>query len=241
MSQEVERNAAIQVENSLGTLFLTSGTTGVQKRFYLSDQQLAARVARRVLKPGLGKVRSLICLLNPISTAGKTYQLWCQHNGVTFVHLMGSTPVMQFAEKNGIDGLVGNPQQLLRLANYTGTFRFKWLMASGATVSQFESKLFRQRLGEPFHASYGASEVGTIAVATSMQLETIPYCLGTPCRGTVVRIDQNGWLAVKTPTMFSGYINPDDTRFNFIDGWFYPGDRAKMVQDMLIWTGTKRR
>jgi long-subunit acyl-CoA synthetase (AMP-forming) len=57
----------------------------------------------------------------------------------------------------------------------------------------------------------------------------------------VVRIDQNGWLAVKTPTMFSGYINPDDTRFNFIDGWFYPGDRAKMVQDMLIWTGTKRR
>jgi long-subunit acyl-CoA synthetase (AMP-forming) len=242
LTQEVERQQELPVEQNPGRLFYTSGTTGHAKSFYLTDEQLAQRVERRGLKPGLAGVKSLLCLLNPRSTAGHTYQLWCVKHNVTFLSpANGSTPVMQTAAADGVEGLVGNPQQLLRLAAYTGTFRFKWILASGGLVSQMDSKIIRSRLGTTFHASYGASEVGTIAVATAQQLEMVPNCLGVPCKGVVVRIDQNGWLAVKTPTMFSGYVDQEDNTRWFRDGWFYPGDQIKLNGSMMVWTGTKRR
>ena len=95
---------------------------------------------------------------------------------------------------------------------------------------------------------YGASEVGSIALATAAQVEAIPGCAGALCPGVQVEIDAHrsigasggalgGQLRVKTTTMIAGYDDPAATAQSFVDGWFYPGDVGSFTEDGLLVLG----
>jgi acyl-CoA synthetase (AMP-forming)/AMP-acid ligase II len=50
---------------------------------------------------------------------------------------------------------------------------------------------------------------------------------------------EEGTLRVRSSSMVRGYYkNPEETGRSYRDGWFYPGDRARLLQNgMLILTG----
>lgn len=75
-----------------------------------------------------------------------------------------------------------------------------------------------------------------MAIATAAQVESIPGCAGALCPGVQVEFDGE-LIRVKTATMIQGYDDPALTAQYFKDGWFYPGDRGRLTDGLLVLAG----
>ncbi len=221
--------------------FSTSGSTGRPKYFTLSDEQLAARATSRGGAKGaaFAALKSLYCHLQLATTGGWAYQLWAAANNVTFYGpLRGGRlqDAIDLINNTEIDGIVASPAALMAFAS-AGLRHFQCILASGAGVTPEQSVAIRAGLGDNLFGSYGASEVGSIALATAAQLEAMPGCAGELCPGVEVDFD-DGQIKVKTMTMVDSYDNnPAATSAAFRDGWFYPGDLGHWAGDLLVLTG----
>lgn len=224
--------------------FLTKGSTGEPKSFTVSDEFLAARAASRGLTKGAAftKITGLFCDLSLKTIAGYTYQLWTEQNGVKFFTPVGGTIAAALAlfERENIDGIAAIAGGLVNYATVGGMHRFECVLATGSAVSAQQAKIIQSGLGGDLSIVYGASEVGSIALATPEQIETIPGCVGDLCPGVEVRLDA-GQVAVKTTTMIDGYDDPALTAKYFKDGWFYPGDLGHFQDGLLVLDGRAPR
>lgn len=219
--------------------FTTSGTTA-RKEFELPDELMVARVARLASTKGkeFAGLKSIFCALTPSSTAATRYRAYCAHAGVTFYAPCASmAETLQVLANKSIDGLIGWPVDLLRYAReLKGARRFPYLLAGGDRLGTSTAREIRSALlteDGAAYSSYGASEVGTIALAPFAVVEIAPRCVGRPCEGNQVEVVE-GQIRVKTPTMIGGYDNTDLTRHHFRDGWFWPGDLGRFTNDGLL-------
>lgn len=218
--------------------FTTSGSTGVPKSFWLTEEQLLARAESRCTSKGeaFGALRSLFCDLHPASAAFQSYRLWAEQNSIRFFTPSGgiAANVALFAAE-GIEGIVANSAALYNYARSNNNHRFYCVLGSGTSTPPERSRRIRAGLGETTFFSYGASEVGSIALATAAQVEAIPGCAGAPCDGVDVEIGAiGGHVRVRTPIMAEGYDDPALTAQYFRDGWFYPGDIGHFTDDGLL-------
>jgi long-subunit acyl-CoA synthetase (AMP-forming) len=147
---------------------------------------------------------------------------------------------LQLCAAERVEGIVSRPTELLDYAATKHDYRFAFVLGTGGPAAAEQSAAIRAGLGENLWFSYGASEVGSIALATAAQVEAIPGCAGALCPGVQVEIDNDGRLRVKTATMIAGYDDPAATAQYFRDGWFYPGDVGHWTDDGLLVLGRRR-
>jgi long-chain acyl-CoA synthetase len=105
---------------------------------------------------------------------------------------------------------------------------------SGAAPLSLEVLEFFNALGILVFEGYGLTET---ASSLSVNQED-DYRLGTVGRaveGCAVRLDEDGEILVKSPSVFVGYYkDPDATAAAFTDGWFRTGDVGEIDKDGFI-------
>lgn len=207
--------------------FTTSGSTRTPKSIEMSDELLAARAKARTESRRLvfGNIRSLFCDLSIKSAAGAAYELWARDSAIRFFSTGGGTleSTLALFQQEEIEGIVGNPVALVNFASIGMTHRFKAILSTGAMLSPHQLHIIQKGLGTNVWSSYGATEVGSIALASPGHIESELGCVGNPCPGVEIALDGNE-VRVRTQTMISGYPDPELTAKHFRDGWFYPGD-----------------
>jgi acyl-coenzyme A synthetase/AMP-(fatty) acid ligase len=224
--------------------FATSGSTSKPKHFTMTDEQWVALVTSRTIAKAamLAGVTSLFCDLPLAGAAGAVWQAWAEKNAMSFYIPVGGTieaVIALFASAN-IDAIIGSPGGLLNYALAKPAHTFKSIISTGGTLSPARSKMIRAGLGDNLFVTYGASEVGSISVATATQVEATPGCVGKLCPGVQIAFDAVdaktgvGTIKVKTSTMISGYADSELTKQFFKDGWFYPGDFGLMKDGLLV-------
>jgi hypothetical protein len=90
--------------------------------------------------------------------------------------------------------------------------------------------------------AYGSTEIGRGAVLTDADLHVKPLSVGLPPPAVEARVDADGELLQRGPTMFTGYLDRPDATASAIDadGWYHTGDLATCDADGYL-TITGRR
>jgi long-chain acyl-CoA synthetase len=105
---------------------------------------------------------------------------------------------------------------------------FMW---GGSAVPVSLAASITDRTGVPFLCSYGMTEAMMVAFnpideQDNWRLDSPGY----PTEGTELRIDAEGQLEVRGPSVACGYAGAESPDF-LPDGWFRTGDRARLADD----------
>jgi long-chain acyl-CoA synthetase len=122
-------------------------------------------------------------------------------------------------------------------ARFGGRLR---VAASGAAPLGKDLAEFYEAIGMPLVEGYGLTEGG---VATLNPLDAPrPGSIGKPLPGVELRFTAEGELLIKSPCLFSGYLNdPEGTAEVLRDGWLHTGDLALIDGDGYVFiTGRKK-
>jgi long-chain acyl-CoA synthetase len=122
-------------------------------------------------------------------------------------------------------------------ARFGGRLR---VAASGAAPLGKDLAEFYEAIGMPLIEGYGLTEGG---VATLNPLGAPrPGSIGKPLPGVEARISPEGELLIRTPCLFSGYLNDAQATAEVVrDGWLHTGDFALIDADgYIVITGRKK-
>ena len=119
------------------------------------------------------------------------------------------------------------------------------LALGGSTVSDALRKRIADRLTENLYVIWGSNEVWYATVATPPMVRAKAGTIGRATNrsrvevvgpdGTLVGVDEVGELRVSSPSVANGYVGADATANKaFRDGWFYPGDLGRLLDDGQI-------
>jgi long-chain acyl-CoA synthetase len=107
----------------------------------------------------------------------------------------------------------------------------RYFMWGGSAVPAALAERITERTGVPFLCSYGMTEAMMIAFNPVDSQENWRLdSPGFPTAGTEWRLDADGELHVRGPSVASGYAGTDSPDF-LPDGWFRTGDRATISAD----------
>lgn len=108
------------------------------------------------------------------------------------------------------------------------------LIGSGAAPISPDAIRWYLALGLDFMELYGQTECTGVATATRAEPSQIGT-VGTPVRGTEVRIADDGEILIRGPGVFPGYRNkPDKTADALKDGWLHTGDIGVIDADGVL-------
>jgi long-chain acyl-CoA synthetase len=101
---------------------------------------------------------------------------------------------------------------------------------SGTAPAPAEVLGWWEAIGMPVRNVYGQTEVTGATSITSLRHSCF-MGVGTPVKGTDVRIAPDGELLVRSRSAFTGYVGePEATAATLPDGWLHTGDRAYIDQ-----------
>ena len=127
-----------------------------------------------------------------------------------------------------------------KLKDNLGMSRVRNAYTGGAAMGPDHFRFFHS-LGVNLKQIYGQTEVAGISVVHrrgDIKFDTV----GTPIPGTEVRINQDGEILTRSPSVFQGYYkNPEATAKTLIDGWLYSGDKGFIDDDghLVVFDRTK--
>jgi len=79
-------------------------------------------------------------------------------------------------------------------------------------------------IGIPIHEGYGLTETSPVIAVNTPRTHKLGT-VGKPLANVEVRIEDDGEVLVRGPSVFKGYWNrPAETHDAFVDGWFKTGD-----------------
>jgi len=96
----------------------------------------------------------------------------------------------------------------------------------------------QRQFSQDVYVPYGITEVGVVSMATPQMLRDDPTTAGPLEPGVRVQFSEQGEIGVQVPGMPADYHGPDagqGTRFR--DGFFWPGDRARLANGRLYVEG----
>lgn len=238
-------------DNDLCRLVLTSGTTGEAKAVGLSLNTLRRR---------LNSVNSYWCgpgsqiNMMSLATVGGFYSaMYSIMVGETFYCVNLANDVLNVAQRCKVDSVTGSPIQLSLLVNAAELLQvkpptFKEIRSGGGTLP----RSLLHKLAALFEADvfnvYGSTEVGGVYFDL-LNKQDSSDCAGYILNSAQVEVvDENhmplplgvdGFIRIKTDGMVHEYFqNPEATARSFREGWFYPGDKGRLMRDgMLVLSG----
>jgi fatty-acyl-CoA synthase len=232
-----------------GTLVMyTSGTTGKPKgakRRFQRDALPAALGFIGETPLGLGDVHLVACPIYHATAFGFT----------TFSCLLGGTAVMladfkpelflAAVERYRVTSTALVPTMIHRIAELGPDVIRKYdisslraIFSGGAPLSGPLANEAMDLLGDKIFNFYGATETGTVTLATPADLRASPGTIGRPVCGVDVRlidkqgkdapVGEVGELFARTRMQVDGYhADPEATRRSMLDGYFSVGDLAR--------------
>lgn len=229
----------------------TSGTTGLPKGAAISHRAEIARMAALRLDIGAGAEDGFVAWA-PMFHMGSTDQvLGVLMSGGT-VHIVDGFDagrIVDIMERHQLGWMLlmpGSIEPVVALLNQRGS-KPLGIRAVGAMIDLVPLKLVAELTsltGAPYLNSFGSTETGLPPASASLiPPGTIPDRLSkrksSLCDlrllapdGTEVPDGEPGEVAVRGPTVFSGYWGAAETNaHDFADGWFRMGDLFRRNQD----------
>ena len=129
------------------------------------------------------------------------------------------------------------------------TCNFDQILVAGGQLTRNLAERTWARMCRYLISSYGATEVGTVAIADARMTSDIPGAVGFVLPDAQAQIvDQaerslpartEGTVRVRTEHAVTGYYgDPEASALVFRDGWFYPGDFGYLTgENLLVITG----
>jgi long-chain acyl-CoA synthetase len=127
-----------------------------------------------------------------------------------------------------------------KLKDHLGMSRVRNAYTGGAAMGPDHFRFFHS-LGVNLKQIYGQTEVAGISVvhrSGDIKFDTV----GHPIPGTEVRINEEGEILTRSPSVFKGYYkNPEATSKTLKDGWLYSGDKGFLDDDghLVVFDRTK--
>jgi long-chain acyl-CoA synthetase len=241
-------------------IILTSGSTGIPKGVALSHRALAARAVHYMMLRGVRSARCLrfFCDLSLGTSPGFNYMMAFLSRGGT-IYFLGPDPadILQIIDLHQIEGMATSPYGLgefLRFFEADSAFEssFDHIICQGALLSRELAQRARARMCHNLYSSYGATETSTVAFGPASIVEQITGAVGYIQPGAVIEaVDaadtvlpplREGHIRIRTEHMAPGYVgDPDATKAQFRDGYFYTRDVGHRTADnLLVITGREQ-
>lgn len=233
-----------------------SGSTGQEKLMPLSHRQMAARmeVTRDLFDAGdVNRLFSLIGI--DFAVARNIYTTMLCHGWTVVLVPRDRVDLLATCRRFGVTALVATVMHLERMlaalppggAPVLGGLRS--LSVGASTVSDALRRRIVERICPNLFVGYGANEVGVVTMARPEHVLAVADTVGVVHPNATVEIvdrdlrpvgpDRVGLVRIRSKGMIEGYHDdPEATRAAFRDGWFYPGDNARMTAEgHLIYAG----
>jgi acyl-CoA synthetase (AMP-forming)/AMP-acid ligase II len=222
-------------------IILTSGTTGPPKGALVAGApHPGAAIALLERLPYRAHEKMVI--------AAPCFHAWGFANATTSL-LLGDTMVLErhfdperslaLIARHRVEVFVAVPVMLLRMLELPAEVRarydtssLRFVPLSGSALPGNLATRFMDAFGDVIYNLYGSTEVGSVSVATPVDLRAAPTTAGLPPRGTLVRLldehdrevpaGANGRIFVRGPLAFSGYT--DGGSKTVVDGFMHTGD-----------------
>jgi long-chain acyl-CoA synthetase len=114
------------------------------------------------------------------------------------------------------------------------------LACSGAAPLSKDLAEFYEAIGMPLIEGYGLTEGGVAALNPLDRPK--PGSIGKPIEGVAMRFSEDNEILIKSPCLFSGYLNDPATTAEVLrDGWLHTGDLGHSDSDGYVFiTGRKK-
>jgi acyl-coenzyme A synthetase/AMP-(fatty) acid ligase len=227
----------------VSTIFFTSGTTGLPKKFVQSRQGLDEHVTLRFTADATR--RSVLIVPGLASTFGFNRTCEILHSGKTACYAATTEARLQLIGLFRIDAMVASPQQALGLAAFKESNpglpvdSLQTIILGGATIGREGVGRIRTALCRTVVNSYSSTEGGCAALASFDLIEDVAGAVGFVAPWAEVEIvddsgnpvpnGRNGIIRYRTPR-FIGNVSPKGST----DQWFYPGDRGHLRTDGIL-------
>jgi long-chain acyl-CoA synthetase len=122
----------------------------------------------------------------------------------------------------------------------------KLVISAGAPLSKETFYEFHEKFGIYPRQLYGSTETGVISINLSKDIESKFDSVGPPVKnvevvifredGSKADINEVGEIAVKSPSMTTGYYGlPEETNKAFRDGYYFTGDLGRIDEEGYIY------
>jgi len=240
-------------KDSLFRLILTSGTTGGRLKAAEFSLDTFLRRCERMTSPS-NPYATELCTISLGSVTGFTLALRKLMRGLAFYYAKNDAKeIVRLINAYHIECLSGSPFQLTaligelqRTSRRLSSLKTVWYVGGGASPALVAN--MRRELCPTVVCLYGSTEVGVVSYClvhdVSQQPGMVGYVVPEAEAQIVNEEDQplemgaEGAIRLKASGMASGYYkNPEETSRSYRDGWFYPGDRGRLLNGMLVLTG----
>ncbi len=191
------------------------------------------------------------------SSWGKFYGPWMMGACIFVYDYRGkfnAIELLPLIEKYEITSFCASPTiyRMLILADLS-MFDFselKHCVSAGETLNPGVNRVWEAGTGLKIYEAYGQTE-STVVLANYPCMEHRSGSIGKPVPGWIIELhDENGKpvpvgkegrIAIKTEPkrpvgLFCEYLDdPETTAQVFVNGWYYPGDKAKIDKDGYFW------
>lgn len=228
---------------SVGRICFTSGTSGRPKAILLDARLLAARLSGTARRAGIDRNSTLWCGLGPDTAYGFTATIATWLEGGTVVLSTGDRGAFEQMHVRGVNIVIASPAalgSLVRDAVSSGLPRIEGpaIVAGGRLSASFRDQIAKHVFSE-VKVAYGSSEAGGVTLGDANDLDIHPGRVGVVFpdvdvavvdgHGAVLPPETEGRLKVRSDSTVDRYVNdPAATEQFFQDGWFLPGDIARI-------------
>jgi acyl-coenzyme A synthetase/AMP-(fatty) acid ligase len=233
---------------------VSSGTTGRPKAVSLSLRPFNHKLDTCHLTLDHAAWDRLLCLPALESDFGFKYAAHVLRAGKTLLRADSARSALELISVYGVNALVASAHQLRDLVDEQKKspipcHSLRLIRSGGSLLTRELLQQVRTRLCDLVVNAFGSTEAGTVAIALADSVMEVDGAIGfiEPDVDVQVVDDQDrvlgfgveGILRIRTPAQGRPFP-PDhiDAQTGFRDGWFYPGDRCRIMPDgMLVLTG----
>ena len=240
-------------DEDIAAISFTSGTTGRPKPVLMRHSGVLELIDGVIgslrTKPTDGPPRPPMPNLIPVSMS-----LWAGIYQVLFAFRVGAPIVIlprfetgAFAaavRRFGIRSTVLPPPAMAMLSDdtaITDLAPLRFVRSISSPLSPLQARRFRDRFGIAVLNGWGQTEIGGEIVGWSAADskafgETKLGAVGRPHTGVTIKVNDDGELWVRTPSLSAGYADGADLSDRMSpDGWFRTGDVGRVDADGFVW------